>query len=239
MEIWGHRGASADAPENTLAAFELAVVQGADGIEFDVHRTADGELVVIHDETIDRTSDGTGVVAEMTLAELRRHRYTNGREGFADAGIPTLAEVLDWLPAGVQANVELKTLPTFYDGIAVAAADLIDRAGVADRVWVSSFNHHTLAQVADHAPHLRLGVLAVAHLWRPAAYVQACRAAAYHPAASALRTPEVVAECHAAGVRVHVWTLDDPEHIRQAEALGVDAVITNRPAAARVAVAAR
>ena len=298
MEIWAHRGASADAPENTMAAFRLAAEQGADAIEFDVQRTADGELVVIHDETIDRTSTGQGVVAEMTLVELREHSYdaahgptahgvehglvgrrlvgrglvghgadgsgaaeyrSAGREvdgygadgcgaaghgtaeheavghGVSGEPIPTLEEVLAWLPAGLQANVELKTLPTFHPGIATEAADIITASGVADRVWVSSFNHHTLAEVRAHAPRLRLGVLASAHLWRPADYVRSCGAAAYHPVAASLQTPEIVAECHDAGLRVHTWTLDDPEHIRQAEALGVDAVITNRPAAARAA----
>lgn len=244
MEIWAHRGASAEAPENTMRAFRLAAEQGADAIELDVHRTVDGELVVIHDETIDRTSTGRGVVADLTLAQLREHSY-DAAHGSAGHGsgpdgprepIPTLEEVLEWLPAGMQANVELKTLPTFYPGIATRAVDIITASGVSDRVWVSSFNHHTLAEVRAKAPQLRLGVLAVAHLWRPADYVCSCGAAAYHPAAASLQTPEVVAECHDAGLRVHVWTLDDPEHIRRAEALGVDAVITNAPGAARAAL---
>lgn len=254
MEIWAHRGASAEAPENTMSAFRLAAEQGADAIEFDVHRTADGELVVIHDETIDRTSNGRGVVADLTLEQLRRYSYDVSHGSVAhglgnehgpwnenDRGderepIPTLEEVLEWLPADMQANVELKTLPTFYPGIAARAADIITVSGVSDRVWVSSFNHHTLAEVRAQAPQLRLGVLTGAHLWRPADYVSSCGAAAYHPSAASLQTPEIVAECHGAGLRVHVWTLDDPEHIRLAEALGVDAVITNAPGAARAAL---
>lgn len=229
VEIWAHRGASAQAPENTMAAFELAHRQGAVGIEFDVQRTVDGALVVIHDDTIDRTSNGTGRVGELTLAELRRHRYHAGMDGFADAGIATLAEVLDWLPADLQANVELKTLPYFQDGIAAAAVAEIHAAGVAERVWVSSFNHHTLQEVRRADPDLRLGVLAAAHLWQPADYVQPCGGAAYHPQAAVLQSPEVVEQCHAAGLRVHVWTVDDPELARTAEQIGVDALITNRP----------
>lgn len=224
MEIWAHRGASADAPENTMAAFALAEEQGADGVEFDVHRSADGHLVVIHDETIDRTTTGRGAVAELPLGELQRH------------AIPTLAEVLAWLPEHMVANIELKTLPSFYPGIAEEAVRAIARVGIADRVWVSSFNHHTLVAVRAADPALRLGVLAAAHLWRPATYLQHLGAAAYHPNAAALQSPEIVTQCHDAGLRVHAWTLDDPEHIRRAAALGVDAVITNRPAAARAAV---
>ena len=212
-----------------MAAFQLAHRQGAAGIEFDVQRSADGELIVIHDDTIDRTSDGTGCVGELTLAELREHRYAAGMDGFADASIPTLAEVLDWLPADLQANVELKTLPRFQDGIAAAAVAEIHAADVAERVWVSSFNHHTLQQVRLADQNLRIGVLAAAHLWQPADYVRACGGAAYHPQAAVLQSPEVVAQCHAAGLRVHVWTVDDLELARTAERIGVDALITNRP----------
>lgn len=109
VAIWAHRGASAHAPENTLPAFELAVEQGADGVELDVHLTADGHLVVTHDETIDRCSDGTGAIASLTLEQLRAFDFSAGWEGFAGTRIPTLREVYELLhPTDLTINVELK-----------------------------------------------------------------------------------------------------------------------------------
>ena len=107
--IWAHRGASAYAPENTLEAIELALRMGADGIELDVHRTRDGKLVVIHDETVDRTSNGSGYVKDMTCAELKKLDFSNGFEKYRGARIPTLKEVYGMLRS-TQAliNVEIK-----------------------------------------------------------------------------------------------------------------------------------
>lgn len=224
MQIWAHRGASADAPENTMTAFETAHAQGADGIEFDVQRSCDGDPVVIHDATVDRTTRGEGAVADMATEEL------------VALGIPTLVQVLAWLPAGMTANVELKAAPTRDTGLAAEVVQIIDAAGVGDRVWVSSFDHHMLQDVGRLDPTLRLGVLAVAHLWQPASYVKACGAGAYHPNVAALQTPQIISECHDAGLRVHTWTVDDQALIAKAADLGVDAVITNRPGPAREAL---
>lgn len=109
-KVWAHRGASAYAPENTLEAFQLAVDQKADGVELDVQMTKDGKLVVIHDETIDRTSDGHGRVMDHTLSELKKMKFNRTHPEYADATIPTLAEVYELLkPAGLEINVEIKT----------------------------------------------------------------------------------------------------------------------------------
>ena len=114
-KVWAHRGASAYAPENTLEAFQLAVEQKADGVELDVQMTKDGKLVVIHDETIDRTSGGHGRVMDYTLAELKEMKFNRTHPEYADAAIPTLAEVYELLkPVGLEINVEIKTGIIFY-----------------------------------------------------------------------------------------------------------------------------
>ena len=117
-KVWAHRGASAYAPENTLEAFQLAVDQKADGVELDVQMTKDGKLVVIHDGTIDRTSDGHGRVMDHTLSELKKMKFNRTHPEYADATIPTLAEVYELLkPAGLEINVEIKTGIIFYPEI--------------------------------------------------------------------------------------------------------------------------
>ena len=118
IKIYAHRGASAYAPENTLPAFQAAMEQGADGIELDVHLSRDGELVVIHDEELDRTTNGTGLVKDHTLAELKKLCADNGMSGYGDVRIPTLQEVLELVkPSGMLVNIELKTGILWYEGI--------------------------------------------------------------------------------------------------------------------------
>lgn len=235
-KIWAHRGASATAPENTIEAFELAVAMGADGVELDVQRTLDGQLVVIHDETIDRTSTGTGAVVGQTLEQLRQHDYANGMPGFADVQLPLLGDVLDLLaPTPLVVNVELKTSIELYPGIEAEALDVVAAAGMADRVIYSSFNHYTLAALRDRVPRERIGLLFSNAIVEPWAYATQFGAGALHPGLHLLQLPGYVERAHEAGLRVHTWTVDDPSHMRLVQTLGVDALITNHPdEAARV-----
>lgn len=231
-KIWAHRGAAADAPENTLPAFQLAFDQGADGIELDVQRSADGVLVVCHDETIDRTSDGSGAIAELTLAELRRHDFSNGRTGFAQVPIPTLAEVLELVRgSNWVVNIELKNSIVAYAGMEAEIDALVQSMGLADQIWYSSFNHLSLARLAELGTPVRLGALYVEQLVRPWEYVVGFGGSALHPMAASVDA-ELVCAAHGIGVRVHPWTVDEPEQLAALMAAGVDAVITNRPALA-------
>ena len=134
--VWAHRGASGYAPENTLKAFQKAVEMGADGVELDVQLTKDGELVVIHDETVDRTSDGSGWVKDFTYARISRCNYNRThKEGYERAMIPTLEEVYELLkPTGLTINVELKTGVVFYPEIEERVLDLTARMGLEERV---------------------------------------------------------------------------------------------------------
>lgn len=232
-KIWAHRGASGSAPENTLPAFELAIEQGADGIEFDVQLTRDDHVVVIHDETLERTTDGHGWVADHSLDDLRKLDASAGIEGYAGVRIPTLAELFDLVKdTDLRLNVELKNSRIPYQGMEERVIGLIDRFGVADRVIVSSFDHNSLRGLAESGTTLPLGVLYSEPLWRPWNYAVKLGASAVHPSLSATRA-KVVERCHEAGLEVNVWTVNEPEEVERMADLGVDALITNHPARAR------
>ncbi|MDO5084022.1 glycerophosphodiester phosphodiesterase [Arachnia propionica] len=232
--IWAHRGASAYAPENTIPAFKQAIEMGADGIEFDVQRSADGQLVVIHDETVNRTSNGVGKVVDLSLEQLRRCNFSNGFVGTRHVQIPTLKEVLELLePTHVTINIELKNTVEFYPGMEHDVVSLVNEAGLQDRVIYSSFNHFSLANLRGVVPPERLGLLYSDGLYDPWKYANQFGAGALHPHFIALYQPNYMWLCHEAGVRVNTWTVDDDHAIKHLVSLGVDAVITNFPDRAR------
>lgn len=235
-KIWAHRGASAEAPENTLPAFELAIEQGADGFELDVQRSADGVLVVCHDETIDRTSDGSGAIVDLDWAQLQRHDFAAGMPGFGQVAIPTLAQVVDLVRGtDLVVNIELKDSIEPYPGLAAQVLALVSELGLSEQVWFSSFNHHTVVELIALGSASPCGVLYAEQLVEPWRYATGFGAAALHPMALAVDA-EVVTRAHEVGLRVHPWTVDQPEHVRALAALDVDAIITNRPARARAAL---
>lgn len=233
-QIWAHRGASAYAPENTLPAFTLALEQGADGIELDVQRTADGALVVIHDETIDRTSNGFGRVADLALEDLRRMDFSNGFIGHRNVRIPTLLEVLDLIrTSGATLNVELKNSVVPYPGMELEAAAMVAQSGMGDRVVFSSFNHASLARLRGVVPPAQIGLLYSDGLYNPWQYAHWMGAGALHPNWSSLWQPDYVWLAHEAGIKVNVWTVDEEKDVARALEVGVDALVTNFPDRAR------
>lgn len=235
--IWAHRGASAYAPENTIPAFKQAIQMGADGIEFDVQRTVDGHLVVIHDETINRTSNGFGKVADLTLEQLRLCNFINGFVGYSKVQIPTLREVLELLqPTGVAINIELKNTIELYPGMENDALHLVQEAGLLDRVVFSSFNHFSLANLRHVVPPKHLALLYSDGLYDPWKYAAFFGAGYLHPNYYALQQPNYMWLCHEAGVGVNAWTVDRDDDICRLAALGVDALITNFPDRARRAL---
>lgn len=235
--LFAHRGAHKDLPENTMAAFERALDQEADGIELDVQATSDGRLVVCHDETVDRVSDGTGLVVDHSLAELRKLNFAAGNESWAPASIPLLDEVLDLLaPTEVSLNIELKNSVIRYQNLEEKAAEAVRAHKMADQVVFSSFNHRSLVRLAEVAPTIRRGVLYADDLVDPWDYAVGIGVQAVHPGGWLLRGRDDVPRFHAAGLGVRVWTIDEPDQIREAAALGVDAIITNDPAGARAAL---
>jgi glycerophosphoryl diester phosphodiesterase len=229
--VLGHRGASRDAVENTLDAFAEARSQGADGVELDVHRTLDGELVVHHDAAV----DGFGVLAEHDLAAIRA----------ALPSIPTLAEVLDAC-AGLLVNVEIKNSPTDADFDpdergAAAVVELLRARDRRDDVLVSSFHLPTIDSVHALDPEVPTGYLVVVDpLPVPAlevAHEHGHRAVHPHYAAMGeAHAAEAVDRAAALGLGLNVWTVNDPPEIVRLAELGVDSIITDTPRAARQAL---
>ncbi len=222
--VWAHRGASAARPENTIAAFVAAVETGADGVELDVHRSADGHLVVHHDAE----HPVLGVLARLALAEIRA--------GAPD--VPTLDEALDAC-AGIVVNIEVKNLPVDPDydpddRAATEVAALVGRRGAHDRVVVSSFNLDTIDRVHAADPAVPTGWLTMGG-FDP---LEAARIArerghtAVHPPLSEMldgRGTKVCERAHELGLRVNTWTVDDPARIVEVARAGVDALITDVP----------
>jgi glycerophosphoryl diester phosphodiesterase len=236
--IWAHRGASAKAPENTLAAFRIAHEMGADGVELDVQLTADGRVVVIHDETLDRTTTGTGPVVERTLREVKAFDASGGREGFTGEAVPTLEEVLELVaPTGMTVNIELKNSIEPYPGIEQAVLDIVDGLGMSERIIYSSFNHISATRLARSSHRGSVGLLFSDVLAEPWDYAQRLDMTALHPHWKYVSfVPETVERCHALGMAINVWTVDNPETVRRLADLGADAVITNHPDVARAAL---
>lgn len=234
--IYAHRGASAYAPENTLEAFALAVKMGADGIELDVHLSADGQLMVIHDEKVDRTTNGHGQVKDFTCEELQKLDASNHMEGFPNAKIPTLSEVYDLLKdTGLHVNVELKTDQNFYPGIEKKCLELAKEKGMEDRIVYSSFNHYSIANILKEDPTAKTGLLYMSGLYEPWRYARLVGAKYIHPMYANLLLPGLVEGCLANGIGINPWTIDDPEIMKLCLVSGIG-IITNKP---DVAVALR
>ena len=224
IHIWAHRGASGRTPENTLAAFRAAETDGADGIELDIHLSRDGVPVVIHDSTLERTSNGHGAVAGCDLAKLKTFDFgTWFGPAFAGERMPTLAEVFAWAGDRLRINVEIK------DAAAGRAVLGLLHQYPQVRVLVSSFDHRLLARLRRESATLPLGFLSESSFWhRHLERAVAAAAESFHPRADRTTRPLVHA-CHARGLRVYPWTVDAPGEVDRMLALGVDGFFTNHP----------
>ncbi len=226
--IWAHRGASCGAPENTLAAFREAEAAGADGIELDVHLSRDGVPVVIHDETLERTTDGRGPVARMRhrdLSELDAGSWFG--PAFAGEPLPTLAEVLDWAAGRLRLNIEIKSA-----GAGNAVLDLLRQFPRA-RPVISSFNLRLLEDLHRAAPEVPIAFLVDSRFWRRSLRkALACAAESFHPRQD-LVSRTMIAACRSAAMPVYPWTVDDPQRVARLRRMGVDGVFSNDPARVR------
>ena len=223
--LWAHRGASSCAPENTMAAFTAAVAGGADGLELDIHLSCDGVPVVIHDETLERTTDGCGHVAEMTLQQLQRLDAGSWFSAeFKGEPIPLLEEVLRAFAGQLRLNLELKE---FSAGMVMLK--LLKQYPSADIV-VSSFNYELLKRLRAVDDDLALAVLFEIGNWRYAVQVvRELSACAFHPSVSQVNSP-MLATCKQAGLPVSVWTVDDVCVAKSLVKDGVSGLFTNDPA---------
>jgi len=229
--VQAHRGASAYRPENTLEAFSLAIEQGADGIEIDVHVTKDGHIVVAHDERLERVSNGTGFITDYTLAELKSLNFNKPFPDQPACAIPTLEEVYALIKeTALILNVELKANKFLYPELSEKLIRTEREYDMSGRIIYSSFNHYSLKPLKQIDPAVKIGLLYSTGLVDPWVYANYLSADAIHPHYAAITAlPETVSRCRENGVMVNVWTVDDPQMITHMFKCGVDAVITNKP----------
>lgn len=218
----GHRGAKGYEPENTLMAFQKAIDLKVDGIELDVHLTSDGELVVIHDETIDRTTNGKGVVNQFSLKELKTFRIEKTAE------IPTLIEVFDLVNRRCFINIELKGLHT-----AAPTSELISHY-ISQKNWnytdflVSSFDWNMLAEFQTLNPKIRIGILTEESIDEALAFAKKTKAFSIHPDYKLL-SKENVALMQQNGFEVYPWTVDSKEDLQKIKSFNVNGIISDFP----------
>jgi glycerophosphoryl diester phosphodiesterase len=218
----GHRGAKGHTAENTLASFEKALSLGADGIELDVHMSADGEIIVIHDETVDRTTNGKGRVRDLSLSQLR-HLKIDGQ-----INIPTLWETIDFIPKNKLINIELK--------VKIAAKPvmhLIEKCVAEDRndykqFLVSSFDWVALKEIREANPNIPLGVLTETNLELTIGFSQSIKAETIHPYFHLL-TAENTKQMQEMGFGVFPWTVNEVEDLECLKSFDVDGIITDFP----------
>jgi glycerophosphoryl diester phosphodiesterase len=230
-----HRGASGHYPENTLMAFNQAITMGADMVELDVHLTKDGEPVVIHDETLERTTNGKGKVLYHTLQELKKlDAGAWYKPEFMGECIPTLEEVLESVKGRARINIEIKNGPIYYQGIEEKVLSVLSRHNLLDQVVISSFDHECLKKIKEMTPNLatgsliKLGVLYVARLIKPEKIAQSVGANGLHVCKSYV-TPDLVQRAKEHGLNVIVWTVNELEQMRSFIEMGVDGIVTNFP----------
>ena len=221
MKIIGHRGACGYEHENTLSSFKKALELGVDAIELDVYHLESGELVIMHDSKVNRTTNGTGFVEDFTFTELRKLDAGNGQQ------VPTLHEVLDLVDARVQVNIELKGFGTAKP-VAACISERIQNGWTVDHFSVSSFNHVELSTFNKLMPTVKIGALIDGIPLDYAAFASELNAYSVNPSAEFL-SKDFVADAKARGLEVHVYTVNDEDLVRKMLELDVDAIFTNYP----------
>ncbi|MBD1371285.1 glycerophosphodiester phosphodiesterase [Hazenella sp. IB182357] len=225
-----HRGFSAQYPENTMVAFEQARLAGADGFEIDVHLTKDGQIVVIHDEKVDRTTNGTGWIKDLTweqIKELDSGSWFHSQ--FASEQIPSLQDVLQYVYRhGLMLNIELKNNIVPYPSLEEKLIQEIIHFGLEDQVYLSTFNHHSLHVLKEIAPTIQSAALYVARMYQPWQYANLIGVEAIHPHYQSI-TDSDIKQCHEQGLKVRAWTVDDETQMQRLLLAEIDAIVTNVP----------
>ncbi|MCU0480229.1 MAG: glycerophosphodiester phosphodiesterase [Anaerolineae bacterium] len=225
--VFGHRGASAYAPMNTIPAFELARKQGADGIELDVHRSKDGHVVVLHDFSVDGTTNGVGDISQMTLAQLKSlDAGAWFHPSFANTHIPTLEEVFLAVGRHLFINIEIKSRKIESDGLEGLVANLIHTYGMKERVIVSSFNPHVLMRFRGLYEGVPLGYLTAPDELFPKP--DSFSFEAHHPYQGILDEAHV-AKYKTEAPFINTWTVNEPTRAVELAKMGVNGLITDKP----------
>ncbi|HEY8678837.1 MAG TPA: glycerophosphodiester phosphodiesterase family protein [Candidatus Dormibacteraeota bacterium] len=227
--LGGHRGNADECPENTLASFQSAIDVGVDVIECDVHLSDDRQLAVIHDHLIDRTTNGSGLVRDYTMAELKGFDAGTWKDAtFAAETIPSLDEVLALAHGKVGVAIEIKNLPLPYEGIEEALVASVKKAGMLTNVVVISFDHRSVKRVRELAPQIMSGVLMASRPVDPLRVMADAGAEVFCPHWASI-DPDTAQELRAAGKLIGVWTVDDPLALAWSRALPANAIYTNKP----------
>lgn len=214
---FAHRGASGYYPENTMLAFGKAIEMRCDGIETDVHLSKDGIPVLIHDETIDRTTSKRGYVEDYNFNEL------------AELGVPSLEQLLMLTKrCNILLNIEIKNGRAWYENIEEKVIHLLKKYKMIDKTIVSSFNHYSMVRCKELCKELRTGLLYIEALYKPEQYCKYVGADAIHPSYIVLRR-QIVEAAHEAGIKVHPYTVNDAGDMLRLIDMGVDMIITNYP----------
>jgi len=226
-----HRGASSLAPENTIPAFDKALEIGVDGLEFDVQLSKDNIPVIIHDESLDRTTTGQGPVKDHALAELKK--FDAGAffaPRFSGAAIPALDEVLSrYRNENLLFNIELKNAVVSYPGIEEAVLECIGRHNLEEKTLISSFNHDSLVTCRRINPAVRTGLLYIEDIREPWHYVRSLGCYSAHPLFFYLQDPAILAGFKEHGIPLYPWTVNDPSQMEIFAAQGIEAIITDYP----------
>ena len=218
----GHRGAKGLEPENTLLSFQKAIEIGVDGIELDVRLTSDGELIVIHDETIDRTSNGTGFVNQFSLREIKKFRIDSKHE------IPTLLEVLELVNKKCFINIELKEIETAEKVVALIEDFVTNKNWNYSDFLVSSFNWHAIQNVRFLNPDIPIGVLTESDLEMAFTFAKFLKASTIIPHYLLLNDPEIQ-EIQEAGIKIFAWTVNENDTIEKMKTLNINGIISDFP----------
>ena len=234
--LFAHRGASHYAPENTLAAFEIAIKQQADAIELDVKMTADGHVVVIHDQTLDRTTDGTGNVADMELAQIKElDAGIHYDDQFMGEKVPTLEEVLIQMDKRIPINIELTNYASLFNNLPEEVATIVRECSMEDFILFSSFNPIALLKIKKLLPEVPVGLLCLpgkngsiprSHL------VNRLSHEAIHPEYRDISS-RLIHAAHKHNKRVHAYTVNHVSDIQNMFDIGVDGIFTDNPSLAK------
>lgn len=229
-KIQAHRGASGYAPENTMAAFKKAIDMKADGIELDVHLSKDGHLIVMHDEYLNRTSNGKGLIASYTLEELKKLDAGSWFEKeFKGEKIPTLHEVLEFIfKTEIFINIEIKAGYRIYPDIEEKVLACLQKYNMLDRCIISSFDHYSLVRVKELNPNVKTGLLYSASLYEPWKYAKSVKVNALHPLYLTL-DKHFIEEAYAHNLDINTYTVNDEKVMRQLAAARISGIITNYP----------
>ncbi|MDR4948515.1 glycerophosphodiester phosphodiesterase [Neobacillus cucumis] len=226
-QIFAHRGYSASYAENTMGSFIEAEKAGADGLELDVQLTKDGEVVVIHDEKVDRTTTGSGFVKDLLFKEIRK--LNANKKGLKKEQIPSLVEVLEWLQTNkLICNIEFKNGLIPYEGMEEKVIQLVRKYSLSERIIISSFNHYSIVYSYRIAPEIETAPLFIEGIYMPWIYAQSIRAKGIHPKHSAM-SDNILFNTMENGIAVRPYTVNKEEDMHRFFNLNCQAFITDDP----------